>query len=457
MPSEHRGVVCSAREVQKVPSITMILRWPRYRRNDTGATFVTLGTLSLTIIVVVVGAQGIGNRNVDITDQKTFLDVGGMRAMFKFMRTLMYTIAGPTGVRTSGSFLQDPIPPEVPFPCDVSLGRSAKVPSSVHKLRPGDIRVIAAMGDSLTAASGASATQFTDLYQENRGLAWSIGGQWDWRNVTTLPNILKVFNPQLVGYSYGDSMPFHWETQFNMAEIGAVSYDIPHMARAMVERIRRDRRVDWKRDWKMVTIAIGGNDICTFVCMMQQPEQLPYKHRLRLQKTLRYLRDNMPRTFVNVVSVPSVKKVITLEDKPFVCQSLHHGECSCWIGKLYNQSDASRKRWARIQEQFISVEREVAESAEFRGLDEFAVVYQPWSLNVTMKMNGKKVDYSLLSYDCFHMSQKGNAYAGTALWNNLLEPPGKKSASWRPLMKNFKCPTKESPYLFTYDNSAMRS
>ncbi|XP_050093192.1 phospholipase B1, membrane-associated-like [Anopheles aquasalis] len=438
----------------EVPSIAMILRWPRNRFDLTSAAFLALGILSLTAIV---DAQGFGNRNVDITDQKTFLDVGGMRAMFKFMRTLMYTLAGPTGVRTSGSFLQDPIPPEVPFPCDVSLGRSAKVPSSVHKLRPGDIRVIAAMGDSLTAASGASATQFTDLYQENRGLAWSIGGQWDWRNVTTLPNILKVFNPQLVGYSYGDSMPFHWETQFNMAEIGAVSYDIPHMARAMVQRIRRDRRVDWKRDWKMVTIAIGGNDICTFVCMMQQPERLPYKHRLRLLKTLRYLRDNMPRTFVNVVSVPSVRKVVMLEDKPFACQSLHHGECSCWIGKLYNQSDASRERWARIQEQYISVEREVAESAEFRGLDEFAVVYQPWSLNVTMKMNGKKVDYSLLSYDCFHMSQKGNAYAGTALWNNLLEPPGKKSLTWRPLMKNFKCPTKESPYLYTYDNSVVRS
>lgn len=53
------------------------------------------------------------------------------------------------------------------------------------------------MGDSLTAATGAAASGFIDLYQENRGLAWSIGGQWDWRNVTTLPNILKVFNPKV--------------------------------------------------------------------------------------------------------------------------------------------------------------------------------------------------------------------------------------------------------------------
>lgn len=55
----------------------------------------------------------------------------------------------------------------------------------------GDIDVIAALGDSLTAASGASSVRVTDLVIENRGLSWSIGGQWSFNNSTTLPNILK--------------------------------------------------------------------------------------------------------------------------------------------------------------------------------------------------------------------------------------------------------------------------
>lgn len=67
----------------------------------------------------------------------------------------------------------------------------------------GDIKVIAAMGDSLTAANGATSTKFLDLTMENRGLAWCIGGQWDWRNSTTLPNILKVYNPK-VGFDFID-------------------------------------------------------------------------------------------------------------------------------------------------------------------------------------------------------------------------------------------------------------
>lgn len=159
----------------------------------------------------------------------------------------------------------------------------------------GDIDVVAAMGDSLTAASGASSTNWVDLFMENRGLSWSIGGQWNWRNSTTLPNILRVYNPNLVGYSWGDAFPFHRESQFNVAEIGASSIDLPYMAKVLVNRIRSDRRVNFKRDWKMVTILMGGNDICSFVCSYNDPESLPNKYKIRLIKTLRYLRDNMPR------------------------------------------------------------------------------------------------------------------------------------------------------------------
>ncbi|XP_055597334.1 phospholipase B1, membrane-associated-like [Uranotaenia lowii] len=403
----------------------------------------------LVLVVFRTGSTSAG----DITDQTTSLDQGLLRNLFHLFRHWMFNFVGQTGLKTRGSFLQEKIPDSLPFPCDVTIGRSKQVPRSVHKLRPGDFNVIAAMGDSLTAASGASSSGFVDLYMENRGLSWSIGGQWNWRNVTTLPNILKEFNPKLVGYSLGDAYPIHRATQFNMAEIGAVSYDMPFMAKSLVKRIRADRRVDFKRDWKLVTITIGGNDICTFVCTMQRPEDLPVKHRLRMIKTLRYIRDNMPRTFVNIVSVPLVSTVVSINSKPGVCHALHHGECSCWVGRLYNQTEASRDRWRRIQQQMIKAEVEVSEMDEFRRLDEFAVVHQPWSTQLTLKMNGKDVDYSLLAYDCFHMSQKGNAFAGTALWNNMLEPVGQKRTNWRPLFEKFHCPTAKAPYIYTYDNS----
>lgn len=233
-------------------------------------------------------------------------------------------------------------------------------------LFPGDVNVIAAIGDSVITASGASATSFLELYTENRGLSWCIGGQWNWRNATTLPNILKVYNPkvnekkmheslipliyihlQLVGYSYRDSYSFHWDSQFNNAEIGAISKELPHMARQMVTRIKSDRRVNFKKDWKILTLTIGGNDICAYVCTMKNPESLPLKHRRNLLTTLRYLRDNLPRTFVNIVSMPDVEKVASVAGKPAICWILHHGECPCWVGPIHNSTDSSRSRYRR--------------------------------------------------------------------------------------------------------------
>lgn len=55
------------------------------------------------------------------------------------------------------------------FFCDTSDGRSKIVPSSVHKLRPGDIDVIGAIGDSLTAANGVFAQDELQVALEGRG------------------------------------------------------------------------------------------------------------------------------------------------------------------------------------------------------------------------------------------------------------------------------------------------
>lgn len=66
------------------------------------------------------------------------------------------------------------------------------MPESVHKLRPGDIDVIAAMGDSLTAGAGIFADNVLHVAIENRGVTATGGGQGTWREYLTLPNIIKV-------------------------------------------------------------------------------------------------------------------------------------------------------------------------------------------------------------------------------------------------------------------------
>lgn len=280
--------------------------------------------------------------------------------------------------------VQDSFPDDLEFPCDISLGKSKEVPSSVHRLRPGDIQVIGAIGDSLTTASGALSSRLGHMFTENRGLAWSIGGQWDWRNATTMPNILKVFNPKLVGYSLNDSLTYSPGTEFNTAEIGAISLDLPDLAKVLVERLKKDPRVNFENDWKLITISIGANDICSGVCTLKNPNKMPQIHKKYLLKTLRYLKENSPRTLVNVVSKPSVEGPMFFPNKDPGCQMLHMMECTCFMGGFFNATKKTRVWFTKIEQEYMKAEDDASRLQEFRNLTTFAVVYQPFGVNSTV-------------------------------------------------------------------------
>lgn len=143
------------------------------------------------------------------------------------------------------------VPVDMKFPCNLNMTlRSKSIPNSVHQLRPGDIDVIGAMGDSLTAGNGALATNLLEVIHEGRGSVFSIGGQETWRTHLTLPNILKMFNPDIYGYSL-NSISTDRKSRFNVGEPGAISGNMPYMAKVLVKRIKSDKRVNLEKDWKI--------------------------------------------------------------------------------------------------------------------------------------------------------------------------------------------------------------
>lgn len=200
--------------------------------------------------------------------------------------------------------MQVQMPEDAPFPCSVEGFRSSTPPTGVHEVRPGDIDVIGAMGDSLTVGQGVLGTNLLNFIQENRGLSWSGGGQKSWREFVTLPNILKEFNPNLIGYSLRDSLSIDRESQFNVAESGAVSSEMPYMAKILVKRIKNDPRVDVDNHWKLITYLIGPNDICGDVCFRNMDTDSYAEEFRNIQiKVLRTLRDGLPRTIVNLAQL----------------------------------------------------------------------------------------------------------------------------------------------------------
>ncbi|KAJ7402320.1 hypothetical protein BTVI_87556 [Pitangus sulphuratus] len=143
---------------------------------------------------------------------------------------------------------------------------SDTVPVSVHDLKPADIRVIAAVGDSITAANGAGSKphDVLNVLVQYRGLSWSVGGNENISTVTTLPNILREFNPTLVGYSTGTGSENSENAALNQAVTGARAEDVPQQVRKLVDRMKNNTGINFQTDWKLITLFIGGNDLCTF-------------------------------------------------------------------------------------------------------------------------------------------------------------------------------------------------
>lgn len=103
---------------------------------------------------------------------------GLMRMLYRGLREIYGTVFSNTGTRRHDStHFQKKIPQNIPFPCETRGFRSRVRPSSVHKLMPGDIDIIAALGDSLTSATAANSANILEVLVENRGLSWCIGGQ----------------------------------------------------------------------------------------------------------------------------------------------------------------------------------------------------------------------------------------------------------------------------------------
>lgn len=118
-----------------------------------------------------------------------------------------------------------------------------------------------------------------------------------------------------------------------------------------------------------------------------------------------------------------------------------------------------KENLTQINQEVQEIEMELAKSIRYNSNDNFAVVGQPFLTNAMIPTKktaqGEITDFSFLSEDCFHFSQKTQAIAANLLWNSLLEPVGSKSYPGTvelPLTR-FLCPTQEHPFIYTANNS----
>ncbi|XP_070579245.1 phospholipase B1, membrane-associated-like [Ptychodera flava] len=301
------------------------------------------------------------------------------------------------------------------FTCD-HLERSNPRPTSVHRLRPSDIDVIAAMGDSITAGNGAGADCLLEVIIMGRDLTFSIGGRASLEDgALTLANILRTYNPNITGYSLGSGPASSIEkARLNVAIPGARSRDMLDQAEVLIGRMKNMTDVDYDNDWKMVTLFIGGNDLCA--CSDISAKEFANN----IKEALDLMHSEMPRTFVNVVQVILVTEINKLTTPD--CHLAHGIYCPC-AKEFYNTD------WKDVFELTKAYHRAVEDMilyGQFDTRDDFTVVIQPFFEETYIREN----DHNILSPDCFHLSEFGHQISAMSLWNNLIEPAGQKRKAW---------------------------
>ncbi|XP_059094569.1 phospholipase B1, membrane-associated-like [Tigriopus californicus] len=352
---------------------------------------------------------------------------------------------------------------DLPFPCGF-LEKSYPPPKSVHKLRPGDIQVIAGLGDSISAGTGALSKTIFEVGSEFRGVAFAAGGIGTWRHYLTIPNILKQFNPYLYGFSTGITKVGRQRPEddkkvaFNLAISGSESDDVIKQAHRLVEKMFNDPKINAHKDWKMITIFIGHNDICGHACegfKFYEDKEVSFKSfRRNMQRVLDILHKDLPRTFVNLIPAGNLGEFLDIGSKPLACQAIHQFICPCLFDDKFT-STLSRFRLRTFLQSYLWAIQDLVSSGRYDTREDFTVVIQPATVNAKIPRTRRNdVDLNYLAPDCFHWSQKLHSNAARALWNNLLEPIGMKSTDFVKDSVAFLCPTEEFPYLATSQNNA---
>ncbi|XP_068456291.1 phospholipase B1, membrane-associated-like [Clinocottus analis] len=281
------------------------------------------------------------------------------------------------------------------------MSPSPSVPTSVENVRAADVKVIAALGDSLTTAIGANGSTILSIPIEFR--------QVSWRNVSDqIRHMIDVFK------SYPGLNFLYF------------------------------RGLDFEEDWKVVTMLIGMNDICDYC--KDKTLFSPDGFVQHLTGALDLMME-IPRTIVNAVQIFPMKPLRDVQRPTLGCQ-LQKSFCSCLVQPAEDSPELQElvevnAEFQRRLEQLLQDQRYVR--------DDFAVVLQPYLEKAgPPRLPDGSMDLSFFTADCFHFRVKGHEELAKGLWNNMFQPLGQKVK-----IETFSepveliCPPKEHPYIYT--------
>ncbi|KAI8084633.1 uncharacterized protein BX664DRAFT_266357 [Halteromyces radiatus] len=331
-----------------------------------------------------------------------------MKSLFAFGVLMISSVLGTT-VTTPGD-------------CPALTPRTSP-PVDITDLRPDDIKVLGALGDSIMAGyvmMGVSGPLDIKALEEFRGHSYAIGGD---SGAITLPNIMNHYTPVKKGPSVGTTLATTCNIiadtcssiqytpsadQLNGALSGAMSFNLQTELGYVLSQMKSISGIDVQNDWKMITIQIGSNDQCASCNSTHASQVTADQYGANIENAILTIKNGSPRTIVNLVGVFNVSQVFPLSQKsglnycvmtnndPSTIRNLK--ECSC-------SADSNHQAMDELAASYNVKLQALAEKYKAQPNGTFAVVYRPANVNIM----SFPID-ALSNYDCFHPSQKGHEW-----------------------------------------------
>lgn len=198
--------------------------------------------------------------------------------------------------------------------------------SSVHTLRPTDIKTVAAIG-SLRRIPGSSVLH-EDLLQSPGKSLLEI-------NVETLAALISSFNPSILHQS---PLP-----GTKGATSDSQATDLLHQAEEIVKLMKENQMMDFQNDWKLITVFFSAETPCSS-CASTQLKNCMLDSLEELKTVLDFLYKKVPKAFINLVdSTELTASSLACQDYNNV-SSPGRNQCNC-VGE-HSPLDDNILRWS---------------------------------------------------------------------------------------------------------------
>jgi hypothetical protein len=326
--------------------------------------------------------------------------------------------------------------PKIDFNCP-RVPRQSPVPTNARNLRPSDIKVVMALGDSISAGFAMVDNSYVTSVHEYRGKSGFMGVD----NATaSLGRYFEKVGGNVKGGSVGRGLP--WSAQpwgirpnnplvdhLNAAQSNSRIEHIDYQVNYLIKQIKLEPGVDVNKDWKHLNVLMGANNMCH--CDYETSRPSNYENVLRA--ALNKIQANIPRVFVSLIPIfeAGFNDVWRNGKSSTYCRVFWKiFGCPCMV-----DYDAARAKAVALAKEYNLVLLKIANEFKTRNVEDFHVTLQPMIRHLELE------DLSFTSkFDCFHPSIFANEVISVNMWNSIQLPYERKPTRYVKPLRPI-CPT----------------